>query len=108
MQLYVNGKACSEVVELTANGGWTYTWEELPSVVDGEPAVYTVKEVDVPDGYYAKYSDDTFTITNVYNIIPKTGNESGSWMWWLLAAFSAMVIAIVLPMNPKSRKHRAR
>ena len=108
VQLYVNGKACSEVVELTANGGWTYTWEELPSVVDGEPAVYTVKEVDVPDGYYAKYSDDTFTITNVYNIIPKTGNESGSWMWWLLAAFSAMVIAIVLPMNPKSRKHRAR
>ena len=54
VQLYKNGEPYGETVELTAADGWTYTWIDLPKEdEDGNPYVYTAKEVIIPDGYYS-------------------------------------------------------
>lgn len=103
VQLYANGKAYGDVVEVTAKDGWVYTWEALPSFSDGKEIVYTVKEVDVPCGYAASYSDDTFTITNIYRGIPKTGEDNVNPIWFALALMSLLTIEIVLNVDKKRR-----
>ena len=38
---------------------WSYTWDNLPKFSNnGIEYKYTVKEVEVPNGYTASYSDD--------------------------------------------------
>ena len=67
--ILVHLRADGEVVgeaELTAESGWTYTWEDLPVMDSGKTIKYTVEETAVPAGYMARYSEDTFTITNVH------------------------------------------
>ena len=67
--ILVHLRADGEVVgeaELTAESGWTYTWEDLPVMDSGKTIKYTVEETTVPAGYMARYSEDTFTITNVH------------------------------------------
>ena len=59
-----NVKEKVETVELS-EPSWSYEWNNLTKYQDGKEIKYTVEEV-IPDGYTAKYSDDTFTITNKY------------------------------------------
>lgn len=51
VQLYADGEASDEVVYLTSSDNRTYTWSELAEKQAGKDIVYSVKEVDVPDGY---------------------------------------------------------
>jgi len=44
----------------------TYTWEDLPKYENGKEITYTVQEATEVPGYQAVYSNDTFTITNIY------------------------------------------
>ena len=50
--------------------GWTHTWEELESTVDGRCIVYVVKEVEVPEGYTAVVSAEQYsaTVTNTHEV----------------------------------------
>lgn len=64
VQLYQNGVAYGDTVELTAANNWSYTWNVLP-----EGYTYTAKEVTVPAGYYSTSdgqlnSDGDWEITN--------------------------------------------
>ena len=60
-----------EPVSVTAEGGWTYTWEDLPAVdAEGRTYTYTVEEIPL-EGYKASYSapetgegGSAITITN--------------------------------------------
>ena len=58
-------------MSVTAEGGWTYTWEDLPAVdAEGRTYTYTVEEIPL-EGYKASYSapetgegGSAITITN--------------------------------------------
>lgn len=73
-----------ETRELTADEGWKTTFEELPTEFNGEPANYTVKELEVP-GYTTKIdgnAEDGFIITNSPETdIPKTTKIVGTKTW---------------------------
>lgn len=68
IQLYANGESYGDIVTVEANdkGVWTYTWDGLYANENGEPIVYTVKEVNVDENYTASYSEDTLTVTNTH------------------------------------------
>ena len=51
VQLLANGEPHGEPAEVTAENNWIYTWNELDLNVNGEAIVYTVEEVNVPEGY---------------------------------------------------------
>ena len=72
VQLYADGTAVGDTIELNADNNWKHTWSGLAESKDGETVVYTVKEADVPSGYKVSYSSDTFVITNKHNV---TGNK---------------------------------
>lgn len=64
VQLFQNGVAYGDIVTLTPANNWKYSWLDLP-----EGFTYTVKEIEVPDGYYITgdgelLDADTWQITN--------------------------------------------
>ena len=76
VQLYKNGWAYGELVGLTAQGNWSYSWYDLPA---GNH--WTVEEYCVPLGYTsATYRQgNQFTIVNTrLTLPPKTGDWDGS------------------------------
>lgn len=89
VQLYrqVVGGTKNEVgdpVELDAlsNPAWTYTWEDMPKTDNsGLEYTYTVAEVGGALGQFLpSYSEDTFTITNTYQI-PTDGEAEATKVW---------------------------
>ena len=99
--LYCNGKVYSTVTPAPTAGGW-YIWEDLPSMVDGVKAVYTVVEKPV-DGFTTTYVNtgdnaaedgcayDGGTIVN--SKIPQTGDHTHVLLWLatlMLAAFGLL------------------
>jgi len=48
VQLYQDGKAYGDAVELTAAKGWKHIWVGLP-----EGHTYTAREIEIPQGYYS-------------------------------------------------------
>lgn len=58
VQLYADGKKVGEVVELSADNKWTYTFTDLVEKANGKAISYTVEEVDVPEGYQVSKIDD--------------------------------------------------
>ena len=52
VELYQNDVPYGEIVRLTADKEWTYMWLDLPKADEaGEPYTYTVKEINIPEGY---------------------------------------------------------
>lgn len=68
VQLFANGNEAGSPVTLSASGNWTYQWTDLDKAdaSTGKDIEYTVKEVDVPDGYVqsVSYGTNSATITN--------------------------------------------
>jgi hypothetical protein len=67
VQLFANGKKAGSPVTLSASGDWTYQWTDLDvtSASTGKTIKYTVKEVDVPEGYVQTVSYGTHSATVV-------------------------------------------
>ena len=61
VQLYRNGKAYGDEVTLSEDNDWRYTWRDL-----NDGYVWSVEEVDVPDGYVSKTTrmGNRWVITN--------------------------------------------
>ncbi len=84
VQLYksVAGKidAVGDPVELSENNGWKYTWSNLAKQEKGVTIIYSVDEVEVPEGYsktVVRENDGkvvSFVITNSRPDTPKTGD----------------------------------
>lgn len=51
VQLYANGKAEGSPVAVNQSINWMYSWKDLAMKSSGKDIAYTVKEVNVPDGY---------------------------------------------------------
>ena len=74
VQLYGDGRAVGEAVTLSAANGWKYTWEgldkncnEAGTTGSARAIVYTVEELEIPEGYQATISGSAeggFVITN--------------------------------------------
>ena len=80
VQLYADGKKAGEVVELSADNKWTYTFTDLVEKANGKAISYTVEEVDVPEGYQVSKIDDgkgNVVLTNKHepSIPPTTTTE---------------------------------
>ena len=81
VQLYADGKASGRTVELSENNNWKYTWNDLDKQKDGEDIVYTVDEIEIPDGYTKTVTnkDAAFTITNTHK--PGTTEVKVTKVW---------------------------
>jgi len=89
VQLYADGVAYGEPVELSEGNNWTFFWTKLPinkpksSDTDETAAVvYTVRETSTPDGYASAVSGDAkagFTVTNTHT--PATASVSATKTW---------------------------
>ena len=80
VQLYADGKKSGEVIELSADNKWTYTFTDLVEKANGKAISYTVEEVDVPEGYQVSKIDDgkgNVVLTNKHepSIPPTTTTE---------------------------------
>ncbi len=82
VQLYANGKASGDPVTLDAANSWKHTWSDLAKNAAGKAIVYTVKEVNVPDGYVSETSGDAvsgFTITNTHKVERTSVSVEKKW-----------------------------
>lgn len=67
IQLLENGTPLEDVIlEVVPdeNGDWTYRFDGMPKYKNGEEIEYSVKELDVPEGYEPEA--DGFNLTNTY------------------------------------------
>ncbi|HJE18919.1 MAG TPA: Cna B-type domain-containing protein [Aliicoccus persicus] len=82
VQLFANGEAFGEVVEVTVEDNWTYTWTGLDLNEAGEAIVYTVEEVEAPADYEVSVNNEdhgNLMITNSYT--PETTEVLVSKDW---------------------------
>ncbi|EGO2630094.1 Cna B-type domain-containing protein, partial [Enterococcus faecalis] len=82
VQLYADGKAVGEAIDLTENKDWTYTWSDLDQKASGKTIVYTVKELTAVKGYTTSIDDSeqgNVIITN--NHTPETTAIKGTKIW---------------------------
>ncbi len=82
VQLYADKKAAGDPVTLTEAGKWMHTWESLDEMSAGKKIEYTVKEVNVPEGYDQSVNENSansFIITNSHTL--ETTSVSGTKMW---------------------------
>jgi len=75
-EVYADGKVI-ETVDVTAEGNWKATITDLPKYSDGELIEYTVKEINVPEGYTVTVNG--YTITNTHT--PAKTEVSVSKVW---------------------------
>ncbi|WP_434309835.1 SpaA isopeptide-forming pilin-related protein [Hominifimenecus sp. rT4P-3] len=59
IQLYRNGTEVGQAATLSDENAWTYTWNNLPKYVGGEPVTYTVRENWIGDVAYSPSADST-------------------------------------------------
>ena len=82
VQLYGNDKKVGDEVTLNEGNKWTHTWEKLPKNEAGNPIKYTVKEVNVGNGYKSAITgsaEDGFTVTNTRK--PEKTKVEGEKTW---------------------------
>ena len=82
VQLYANGKAVGEPKTLTGgstDSTWNTNWEKQDVYDNGKPIEYTVKLVDVPNGYDATTDASGLNITLTHD--PATTSVTGKVIW---------------------------
>ncbi len=83
VRLLADGEDTGRTLELSADNNWTGTFTEIDIYRDeGVRIVYTVEEVDAPDGYEVAITGEQttgYTVTNTHT--PYTIGISGSKTW---------------------------
>ena len=83
IRLFADSELCDEIITLSEENGWTYTFEALDAYGEnGEATVYTADQTEVPDGYTAEVTEDgtVITVVNTHEPAPapaKTEDPSG-------------------------------
>ena len=97
LTLYCNGKVYTAATPTPDKDGW-YTYADLPAYVDGEVAVYTVKEQPVTGftttyinkGENAAVTDCAYNGSTIVNSkIPQTGDNTPLTLWMLTTLLAA-------------------
>lgn len=82
VQLYADGEMCGNKVELNEINHWTTTWNNLPEKKDGAVIKYTVKEVEMINGYTSTVYDQDLGNAVIYNNhTPEKTEVSGVKTW---------------------------
>ena len=78
VQLYADGKACGEAVVLNAANSWKTEWTGLDKFVNedcqtghAKEIIYTVEELEVPEGYQATVSGNAKTGYVIRNVLER-------------------------------------
>ena len=78
MQLYADGIPSGEAAILNEGNGWSYSWTELDKnknesggTGESREIVYTIGEIDVPEGYTSTVSGDSATGYVITNTLGK-------------------------------------
>uniref|UniRef100_UPI0025892C7C Cna B-type domain-containing protein n=1 Tax=Streptococcus sp. TaxID=1306 RepID=UPI0025892C7C len=77
IELLANGESTGNTQTVSADTNWEYTFKDVPKYANGQEVTYTVREVNIPDGYTS--SVDGTTITNTHT--PETTEVSGTKTW---------------------------
>lgn len=123
VRLLADGEDTGKTVTLSADGGWTGSFDGLPKNKDGKAIAYTVSE-DPVEGYASEVTGDAtagFTVTNTKNetpgkpgggseatprgSLPKTGDE-GLLPIALLAAAAVGTSSIALALAVRRRRDK--
>jgi hypothetical protein len=100
VQLLKNGNVI-KTATLNEKNNWQVTYDNMPA-----SDAYSIKEIDVPKGFTATYSNDgyVFTVTNTSTLI-----QAGQLMWPIpVLAFSGMVFVVIgFVLLQKKRKTNA-
>ncbi|WP_052466618.1 Cna B-type domain-containing protein [Beduini massiliensis] len=75
VQLYADDKEIGDIVTLNSDNYWSYTWSNLPKYSEGKQIQYSIKEIDIPNGYTVNIETDkngNFQITNTLITMPNT------------------------------------
>lgn len=86
VQLYQNGKSLGSAYkkQLSKDDNWIYLWEKLLKYDEnGNEYIYTVSEVNVPEGFIATYSgnEDRIIITNTTTTLPNNISKTVKKEW---------------------------
>ncbi len=96
-----NGETVVDIVTLSEQNGWSYTWPGQP-----KSDAWSVKETDVPKGYTASYQKNgwVYTITNTSSLV-QTGQLK--WPIPLLAGAGLLLFAMgwILYFKGKRKDH---
>ena len=81
-QLYRNGLEYGgpKTVIPDGSGNWTAHWENVPLNDAGVPAVFTVGEIDTPEGYEQEAGSDGLTIINRHEIFTRMIDVDLGWL----------------------------
>lgn len=115
VQLYMgegDGKIkVGDAITLNESMNWTYTWDNLEKLEDGKEIVYTVDEVNVPDGYTKTVTKDdqasitSYIITNTRPDKPHTPKTGDTFhMIPVFILFGMSLAAIIVILIKKRRK----
>ncbi|MEK0264430.1 Cna B-type domain-containing protein, partial [Bifidobacterium mongoliense] len=82
VQLFADGVAQGDPVQLDAAGNWSHTFSGLALRAHGKDVAYTVKELDVPTGYTSSVQETSpgnWIVTNTHK--PAVTSVSGVKHW---------------------------
>ncbi|HEM3705990.1 TPA: Cna B-type domain-containing protein, partial [Streptococcus suis] len=77
VELLANGEATGQTATASEATTWQYSFENLDRYKDGKEVSYSVKEVNIPEGY--KVEVDGMNVTN--NHVPETITLTGQKTW---------------------------
>ncbi len=87
VQLYANGVATGEAVELSAANNWHYQWTDLEKNADGKAIAYTVGEAEVAGytpaisgGLVADGTSYSYKLTNTHEAAETSVSVSKAWV----------------------------
>lgn len=75
--LYADGVATGTTITLDVTNNWHSSFENLPKYANGKAIVYTVAEVNVPEGYTSAVAGNVITNTH----IPETTDLNVQKVW---------------------------
>ena len=119
VQLYANGTPVGNETVLNEDNAWTYTFTELPQFENSKEIEYTVKEINIPNGYTNHITIDengNIVVTNTHvsaTVYPpddsfhnnmhtaNTGDASNNFIWvlMLVASVSGAVSILFVKRN---------
>ncbi|MBR5302662.1 MAG: Cna B-type domain-containing protein, partial [Clostridia bacterium] len=108
LKLYCNGVEMNKPTPKPDRNGW-YKYYNLPKVVNGQPAVYTVLEV--PLSGFATFYEDENGIRIEYGVnggtivnskLPETGDSQSVAMWMLMLSISLGSVLLMMKRKAKA------
>ncbi|MEB3073253.1 Cna B-type domain-containing protein [Parvimonas sp. C2] len=101
IKLLADGKETGKTLKLSKDNKWTDTFKDLDEYKDGKKIEYTIKEVEVGNGYKSVITGNVkegYVVTNVRtpNVlkprVPKTGLGSSALLYTALLGLSGTVL----------------